>query len=358
MAGPGVTTADQVVFEDLSKAHEVLDQRQVPFYSRLKAGKRPEAGLFAQALDKMGKRRKGGVPERQDIKGFEGDKTIKLYARTERFQRTPSVSVEAEELNRTAGLDANKAYNGQVTKKIKENKRDIDYWLLSDQESQEDDGITGQLLRGLGMHINDGSKGAATSTRLDSSGVPTLTFTDTQTTPPTTVRTPAAQIYAGALADFDEVAVNAIMQNRWSYAGNMTDFTFWVGSALKGQISTNWGRYQADKLGYQPIVRTAIADIDKRKLVTSGIDVYEGDYGNMTVELEPWMPTTGRGYGCEMDRFEKRVLFLARHSEFENKGGGRRGLIDSLLGAWWDDPRACFKVAPSDEVASVVDFDF
>lgn len=353
MAGPGVTSADQVVFEDLSKAHEVLDQRQTPFYSRLKAGKRPEATLFGQGLEKMGKRKKGGVPERQDIKGFEGDKSIKLYARTERFQRTPSVSVEAEELNRTANADNTKEYNRQVNKKVKENKRDIDYWALSDQESQEDDGINGSLIRGLGMHFNDGSSGAATSTRGDS----LLTFLDTQTAPPTGVRTPTAQIYTGALGDFLEDNANTIMANRWAFAGNMTDFTLWVGSLLKSQISKNWGRYEANKEGFTPIMRTAIADIDKRKLVSKGIDVWEGDYGTMTVELEPWMPTTGRGYGLEMDRLEKRVLYLARHTELENKGGGRRGLIDSLLGFWWDDPRAGFKVAPSDEVASVVDFD-
>lgn len=355
---PGVTSADQVVFEDLSPAMELLDQRQTPFFSAIKKGKRPEAILYAQGIDKMGKRRKGGVPERQDVKGFEGDKTKKLYARVERFQRTPSVSVEAEELNRSAGLDSKKVYDGQVNKKIKENKRDIDYWFLSDQESAEDDGVAGQLMRGIGRHINDTVTGEATSTAFAADGTtPSLDFFDTQTAIPTTFQTPTAQIYAGALADLTEDTVNNMMQNRWGHAGQTTSFTLWCASLLKGQISKNFGRYQAAKDGFIPIVRTAISDIDKRKLVTTGIDVFEGDYGAMTVELEPWMPTTARGYGVEMDRLEKRVLYLARHNEFENKGGGRRGLIDSILGPWFDDARAHFKIAPSDEVAAQVDFE-
>ena len=355
---PGVTTADQVVFEDLSPAMELLDQRQTPFFSAVKNGKRPEATLYAQGIDKMGKRRKGGVPERQDVKGFEGDKTKKLYSRIERFQRTPSVSVEAEELNRSAGISSKKQYDSQVTKKIKENKRDIDYWFLSDQESQEDDGIAGSLMRGLGRFINDTVTGEATSTAFAADGTtPSLDFLDAQTAIPSAYQTPTAQIYAGALADFLEPNLNGIMQNRWKHAGTTMAFTLWVGALLKGQISDNFGRYQRSKDNFVPIVRTAIADIDKRKLVTTGIDVFEGDYGSMTVELEPWMPTGARGYGVEMDQVEKRVLYLARHNEFENKGGGRRGLIDSILGPWFGDPRAHFKIAPSDEVASQVDFE-
>jgi hypothetical protein len=363
MAGPGVTTADTVAFEDLSKAFAALDQRQTPFLSRLKAGKRPGQLIFYQALDKMGKRRKGGVPERQDLKGFEGDKSLKMGARLERFQRTPSVSTDVEEHGRQNRADLQKDYSGQVSKKIKENKRDVNFTMLGDQESMEDDGVNGYFFRAAGRHINDGSTGAATSQGGDSptsytAGTADLAFNDAATAIPTPLRTPTAQIYADTLANFLETQVNAMMQSRYQYAGSLMDFTFWVAFALKSQISTTWGRYQPNKEGFEPIMRTAVADIDKRKLVTKGVDVFEGDFGNFTVELEPWMPTNARGYGMEMERVEKREWYVARHTELENKGGGRRGLIDSIIGPWFDDPRAHFKVCPSDEVAAVVNYDF
>lgn len=358
---PGVMTADQVAFEDLSPAHEALDQRDVPFYSRLKTGKRPEALLYGVGFGKMGKRRKGGVPERQDVKGFEGDNGKKLYGRLERFQRNPSVSTEAEEFkNNQAVTDLD--YDEQVTKKIKENKRDIDYWMLSDQESQEDDGITGYHMRGLGRTINDGSTGASTaqggaSAASYSGGVADLVFRDQQTAIPSAYRTPTAQIFAGALAEFTEQASTAMLQTRWLHAGTMQDFTLWCGALLKGQISDNFGRYVPNKPGYDTIVTTSRADIDKRKLVIAGVDVIESDYGTFTVELEPWMPTGSRGYGTDMTQLAKKVLYLARHMEFENKGGGRRGLIDSIVGLWAGDPRAHFKICPNDEVTAQVDFE-
>jgi hypothetical protein len=347
----------------LSKAFDALDQRQTPFMTRLKAGKRPGQLIFYQALDKMGKRRKGGVPERQDIKGFEGDKSIKIGARLERFQRTPSVSTEVEEQGRQNRADLKKDYDGQVAKKIKENKRDINFTMLGDQESMEDDGVNGYFFRAAGRWINDGSTGVATSQGGDSptsatAGTNDLAFNDTATAIAPSLRTPAAQIYAGALADFLEANVNTMMQNRYQYAGSLMDFTLWVAYALKSQITNNWGRYAPNKEGYTAVARGEVAVADKRKLVTSGIDIFEGDFGNFTIELEPWMPTNARGYGMEMDRVEKRQWYVARHSELENKGGGRRGLIDSIIGPWFDDPRAHFKVCPSDEVAAVVNYDF
>jgi hypothetical protein len=359
-----VTTADRVNFEDLSKAADVLDMRQVPFWTRMKNGKKLENHLlYSQAIDSMGKRRSGGQPERQDIKGFEGGKTSKLYARGERFIRTPAVSTETEEFSGNSASVTLKDYNTQVTQKIKEQKRDIDYKILGDEESRDDDGIQGYKFRALGRTINDTSTGEATSTAVAADGTtPTLDFLDTQTAIPTALRTPSEQIFAGTLAtdpstDLSEDDINDMMQNRWKYAGISQDFTLWVASGLKSWISKNFGRFQANKEGYTAIMRTNVADIDKRKLVTTGIDVFEGDFGTFTVELEPWMPTTQRGYGVDMGEVMKRVAYLARHRELENKGGGRRGLIDSILSAWFGDPRKHFKIAPSTEVAAVVDFE-
>lgn len=361
-----VTTGDRIAFEDLSKAGEVLDQRQTPFLTRMGMG--PKLKLhdyYSQGVDTRAKRITRGVPEGKDVDGFEKGKQQKISARGQKFWRRPAVSVEAEAEADQSTSQLLADYNKQVGEKIVDQKRDIDVVMLSDQESQEDDGVNGYFLRGIGRWINDGAKGAATAVGLDSplspdqaTGNPSLAFNDAATAIPTVLRTPAAQIYADALVDLDEADVNTIMQNRWRHAGAMVDFTLWCADGLKGHISDNFGRYQSNKEGYTPIMRTNVAPIDKRRLVTTGIDVLEGDYGTLTIELEPWMPTTERGYGVEMSVLKKRIMWLTRHYPLENKGGGKRGLIESILGAWFDDPRKHFKIAPSTEVAAVVDYEF
>ena len=349
-----VTTQNQVRVEDLSRASETLDQRATPFWQALKTGKRLENHLlYGQAVDKMGKRRKPGVPERQDVKGYEGDDSKKLYQRGARFQRTPAVSTEAQELNNRMGASNEKAYNEQVTKKIKENKRDIDYYCLGDDEARDDDGKDGYRFRALGRHINDGTKGAATSTAMDGA---TMGFTDQQTTIPAEFRTPSAQIYTGTLAAFEEATFKAMLQSRYNRTGVSAKFVLWAASGLKSHIDDNFGKYVADKAGYSPVVSNNVTT-QQGKVMASTVDVWQGPYGTITVELEPWMPTTTRGYGIDMEDVEKRLLYLARHTEHPDLGGGKRGLIDSIVSGWWGDPRRSVKIAPSDEVAAVVDFE-
>lgn len=338
---PAVTSADQVVREDLSDGMRILDVKNTPLMSRIKNGPKPENILYAWPVEKMGKRKAGGVPEGQDVVAFESDSQQRLYNRVERFQRTPAVTVEAERLNKVAGVDSTKAYNKQVRKKTIEEKRDIEFELLSDQESQEPSGPTPSKFKGLGRVINDG----------------TLAFTDTQTMIPTGFRTPTAQIYTGLLADFTEATLNAMMEARYTRVGASSNLTLYCMTALKTVISTTFGRYVPDKAGYAVVIVTSRADIDKKKLVGAGIDVYEGDYGVMDIELDLYMPSTSRGYLLEMDMLQKRELYLAEHEEFENKGGGRRGLIDSILGYEFGDPRAHCKIAPSDEAVNNPDVD-
>lgn len=336
---------------------KVLDQKNTPVWNRLRNGKKPENELFGWSAEKMGKRRRLGVPRGQDIKGFEKDSAKKLYNRTTRAQRTPHVTQEAQELNKTNGVSNEKEYNKQVRKKTIETKRDIEFRLLGDGCSEEDDGINGNQMYGIGRVVNDGSTGEATSTAFEADGTtPTLDFEDQQTAIPKGYRTPTDQIYAGTLADFDQAALNAIMAAKKRRTGVSSELTLFAAVTLKTHLS-DFGNYVPNKEGSTVVVRTERASVDKRRLVTSGIDVFEGEHGVITVEEALYMPTDKRGYLLDFDHLEKRVLYLARHWELENKGGGRRGIIDSILSWAYGDPRAHGKIAPSDEVEADPDLD-
>lgn len=332
-----VTSRDQVIREDLSEAVSLADVKNTPISSRMPKGPTLKAMEFSWNIEKMGQRRDESIPENMDVDAFEGDETKKMYNRAQKFWRTPRVSTEAEEVNETPA-EASTKYNKQKAKKTKEQKRDIEWRLCSDKESREDAGVKGKgsEFKGLGRVINDG----------------TLPFTDERMIIPSTYRTPTAQIYTGLLADLLETHVNDMMQGRWEKTGAMSEFILFCASRLKSHISANFGKYEANKEGFTAVIRTNRADIDRRKLVLKGVDVVEGDYGTYEVDLEPFMPTLQRGYGLELSQLSERAKFKGRHTQFPYLGGGKSGLIESIIGYEFGDPRSHFKIAPSDEVAN------
>lgn len=343
---PAITAPSQVgVREDLSDAIILADVRNTPLLSRMKKGEKLKNMLFSWQVDKYGNRRAGGVPDNKDVDAFEDDRRTRLYGRGERFWRTPRVGVIAEKVNEVAGVSSE--YNRQVTKKTKEQARDIEAELVSDQESQDDDGVNGAKFRGAGRFVNDavsvGAGGAA------------LTFTDTPTAIPTDYRTPTNQIYVGSLAAFDETQALAMMQARYDAQGGSPELSMFAGSALKSQISVNFGKYVPNKSNYTVAVRTIAAAIDAKKFYGYGIDIYEGDFGTFDITLEPFMCTTSspfvaaprKGYLLAMDQVELRPFMYCDHTELPYLGGGISGLIDSILGPVWGNPLAHSKVDPA-----------
>ncbi len=121
---PAVESGSQVHREDLSNALIVLDVKATPVTSRMKKGDMPEDDIVAWPVEKMGDRRSGGIPENKDVDAFEGDAQKKLYNRSERFWRTPRVTVKQEKQNKNT---VSAKYAKQVTKKTKEQKRDIEW---------------------------------------------------------------------------------------------------------------------------------------------------------------------------------------------------------------------------------------
>ena len=247
-----VTSADQVVREDLSNMFINLDKRDTRFLSRLPRGEDLEnVKLFSWALEGYDGRMTQGIPENKDVDEFETDKQEQLYGRSQKFWRRPHVTVEANTINR-APADFGK-YAKQVNKKITEQKRDIEQRLLSDSDSRDDDGLTGREFMGAGRFFNDavsvGVAGAA------------LTFGDTQTAVPAQFRTPTAQIYVGALyvtasgvvsdLTFNEDTLNGMFQNRWDALGTSAKFSGFVDAALKRHLGRvfRYAKNTAKKIG-------------------------------------------------------------------------------------------------------------
>lgn len=323
-----VMTATSVVHEDLSDALILAEVLNTPLTSRMKKGEKLKNGLYSWPVEKLGPRAITPPAENADVTAFEGDTEGRLYNRMQRFWRTPRVSEISDAVNDSAG-DFGK-YNHQIAKRIKDQKADIETVLLSDQDTNDDNGTVGTRTFGLARVINDGG---------------TLTFGDAQTAIPAGYRTPIAQIYTGTLAALDETTFAAILKARFDNLGQTYDLVMFAGSSLKAQISELFGKYKPDKTGYTVIVRTQAEALDSRKFAGYGPDMYEGDFGNFEIVASKYIKDPKWGYGVNMDYVQMRPARFCDHTELPYMGGGRSGLIDSILGFEYGDPRGHFKIA-------------
>ena len=345
----GVTSADQVVREDLSNLFINIDKRTTTYTSRLKRGDQVEnVKIYSWAVESYDGRMTEGIPENKDVDAFESDKQQQLYMRTQKFWRRPHVTVEANTVNR-APADFGK-YNKQVVKKTEEQKRDIEQRLLSDGDSRDDDGLIGREFMGLGRFVNDavsvGVAGAA------------LTFTDSQTAIPVAYRTPTAQIYVGNLTTgtaltFDGDTINGMLQSRFDSFGPAPEFSGFVDALLKRHF-TKIERYVKTVANYTAIQQRYNEPFSSPRYIDYGSDLWDSDFGAIDINLVSWAPRTsanalsGRGYFLDMSNMYLRPsgLFLT-HQAQEDKGAGPRGLIQSILGPQYGDPRAHLKVDPN-----------
>src|SRR5262252_1193481 len=324
---PAVTTATEIVHEDLSDALILADIRNTPLSSRMAKSDRLQSMLFSWPVESLGARQTTPPAENADVSAFEGDVEQRIYNRAERFWRTPRVSVISDKVNNTAGDFGKFAH--QVKKKTTDQKRDVEFCMLSSQDSNDDTGAVGSRFLGIARVVNDG----------------TLAFGDPQTAIPAAYRTPTAQIYTGALTSFTEDNFVSIMKSRYDNLGQTTELLLFVGSSLKNQISTYFGKYTPNRANFTTVVRTEQEAISSRKFAAYGIDMYEGDYGAFEIVLAPFIEDQKWGYGLNMDYMKMRPLMYCDFSELPYQGGGLSGLIDSILGYEFGDPRGHFKIA-------------
>ena len=351
----GVFTGNQIVREDLSDAYLQSDVRKTPVTSRIRKGEKlKNILLYSWAIEVMDGRSTVGIPEGIDATTFESDQQYQLFNRPQKFWRTPHVTREANEVN-VAPADFGK-YVKQVTKKTQEQQRDVEVRYLDDQDSQTGSATVGYQFKGLGMIINDGIS-------IGSSGA-ALVQTDTQTAIPAMFMTPTKQIFTGTLygdpamstPGFTEENLIDLLQSRFDNLGQTTELVMYADSNLKRYLSRFFAKYKLNVQGYTTVVRSETEAQTAKTFALYGADVYETDFGNMLVEIMQWAPkstadnvsTVGRGYVLNLEQLQLRPSGRwMTHQELEDRGAGPRGLIESIIGHEYGDPRTHAKIDPS-----------
>jgi hypothetical protein len=170
---------------------------------------------------------------------------------------------------------------------------------------------------------------------------------------PSRFRPAAAQIYTSTVALLTEDNLHDILQEIFEATNGQGKFTGVVGSELKQWVSL-MSIYRPDRASNQVIRR--INEGDGAKLETM-VDVLTGDFG--TVEL---VPTTrmryfddagsgtysatsaavrrGSGYILDLSKWGLAFKRKPRHMPLDDKGGGPRGMVDTIFGLRCRSPRA------------------
>jgi hypothetical protein len=144
-----------------------------------------------------------------------------------------------------------------------------------------------------------------------------------------------------------------MLSNRWDALGAMDELSGFVDGVLKTHL-TRLERYKPTLTGYTPISQQQTLPLQSKRFQMYGADILDTDYGAVDINLISWLPRTaagamsGRGYFLDMEFMALRAsgLYLT-HQRMEDKGAGPRGLIQSILGPQWGDPRAHLKIDPN-----------
>jgi hypothetical protein len=317
--------------EDLADVISVIDQKNTPVTSRIKAGSDLTNGsVFSWQADSYNDPSFDGVLTNADVTTFDdpAKNRVLLSGRAQKFRRSIKVDDFAQNVDNIAGVGKKKEMARGVSRALIELKRDMESAFCSDNESQEQAGVTPYKTRGLGKWI-------ATS----------------QTDLPVAASfvTPSASINTTATASLTEADVAAVLQSVYEQTGTIDTMDLVTGPNLKKRFS-EFTRYSSGS-NTALSTRQYTASLNDRTVIST-VDTYIGDFG--TINLVPTLfnakdqaaaVQSAHGYLLNMDMLESRYGRRPRFQELEDQGGGPRGLVDAIAALVCWNPKGLGKFA-------------
>jgi hypothetical protein len=324
---------------DVSDRISLADVKTTPFTSSVSKGSEPSATLVEWPVDKYPDPTTEGAVDEADVQPADYEDLSEpgdiLQGRIQIWQRKPRVSSLANLAMAQTGVPNKKAFARAIARAMIMIKRDMEVTVLSDNESRLGTNQAGYRIRGLGKWIQS----------------------EAQTDLPVAeaYRTPAASIYAGPLAAYNDDALAAQMQSIYEQTGDSDmSLTCWCGSALKRQVS-RLVKYDTADAGL-----TLVRHFNENaaaKIITQKVDILDTDFGRVTLRLSSFINTEGDpktdasktlGYIVPMEKEMLRLRFAKNPAfhEHPDLGGGPRGHIDAIGTLEVGNPLCLGKVAP------------
>lgn len=311
--------------EQLLDVIETLEAPNFPAFSTIPKGEKLTNTLIEFQMDRYDDAKTGGIVDGKDVDDFEdpSEHRARTGVYPQIFRRSVKVSRLADRISNIAGASEGELARG-LKKKSLELKIDIETAILSTQDTQaEVQPTTAYLLRGMGSWIS-------------------ATAQSTQPVP-ADYRTPSAQLYSSTTAAFDEEDLRDMMESRWDNSKKAVSLKGFVGSQIKSRVA-DFTRYESDKSGYLQVRRF---NQQKSNTLETTVDIYSGDFGKIEFMLAGYLPTTHTGYIVDLDCWKIVPGYMGDVTELEDKGGGRRYLIESVLGLICTMPKGQIKIVGS-----------
>jgi hypothetical protein len=303
--------------EDLADVISVIDQKNTPVTSRIKAGSDLTNGsVFSWQADSYNDPSFDGVLTNADVTSFDdpAKNRVLLSGRAQKFRRSIKVDDFAQNVDNIAGVGKKKEMARGVSRALIELKRDMESAFCSSNDSQEQSGTNPYKTRGLGSWISNSAQ--------------------TDLPVPASFRTPSASINTTATSSLTESDVAAVLQSVYEQTGTIDTMDLVTGPNLKKRFS-EFTRYSSGS-NTALSTRQYTASLNDRTVIST-VDTYIGDFG--TINLVPTLfnakdaaaaVQSARGYLLNMDMLESRYGRRPRFQELEDQGGGPRGLVDAI----------------------------
>jgi len=303
--------------EDLADVISVIDQKNTPVTSRIKAGSDLTNGsVFSWQADSYNDPSFDGVLTNADVTTFDdpAKNRVLLSGRAQKFRRSIKVDDFAQNVDNVAGVGKKKEMARGVSRALIELKRDMESAFCSSNDSQEQSGVNPYKTRGLGSWISSSAQ--------------------TDLPVPASFRTPSASINTTATSSLTESDVAAVLQSVYEQTGTIDTMDLVTGPNLKKRFS-EFTRYSSGS-NTALSTRQYTASLNDRTVIST-VDTYIGDFG--TINLVPTLfnakdaaaaVQSARGYLLNMDMLEVRYGRRPRFQELEDQGGGPRGLVDAI----------------------------
>ena len=370
--------ADQVgKREDLSDLIATADRKNTPFYNQVPKGAIPKNVVFQWQMDKYNDPTadtskvtdSGGAAAllgtSSVIDGTDAATTGDVFANANTrqlaqnfahtFQKTTRIGFLAEEVSTVAGAPSELARS--VARRIVEMKREIEKHMMSgsnaiDQVTGTGHNATGYKTKALGSFIHEDGKSTNGGTEGASYTVQ-AGFKPTAGTGST-----AAGIFTGAIGTFSEEVVQNMLEGIYNATGTARDYTGIVGTTLKRKFTnlastntvTNTVKHVDDVVAggsAQPFTGSESIAADRTRTVTkdqasksyvSSIDIFEGDFGQITLLPSHFTDHASNGYIIPFDEVSLKIHTAPNVSELTNNGGGEARLLRAIMGLAVNNP--------------------
>lgn len=208
-------------------------------------------------------------------------------------------------------------------KALRELGRDCEAVLCGDQDNTADvPGTTAGVTAGLGAIINNTAPTGLTAG----------------------FETPAASIYSGLKASFDEEAFNALLVSMFNLGGDVKSWYGVFGTQLRSDIVSTFTRNAgtSSKVDY---------NLEGIGTIPWSVEEYDSYVGNVKLMNgnPDCMPSVDRGYIIDPAYVSIGEVYGEGSEEYEGRGAGRKGACDVRFTTLTRGPKGLAKIAPSDE---------